>query len=278
MEKVFNSYRTIDSGNIIKDSMNEITETYRFRYVIHNFVNSTLKMRYKRTVLGFFWTVLGPLLHYMIVGFVFSHTMRLSIPNYLVYMFFGAVFYNLISTCILRAPAIFLNNEHFIKKIYIPKLVFVLDVVVMEFVNFILALIVLLGMALLLGRYTPSVHIVAIVPLIVFILGFATGISCILGVTGVYFRDMAHIIPAIMQAFFFLTPVLYSADSMPALYQKLIHLNPFYYFVEAFRAPIVYNQWPVWEHFAACGGIGIFCLVLGIVILKGYDNKLVFRL
>lgn len=263
---------------LIQGIIKELSETFRFRYVVLNFVRSTLKLRYQRTVLGFIWSVLGPMMHYLVVGLVFSYTMRGAIPNYAAFMFAGALYYNVISGVTLRAPGILISNEHFIKKIYIPKLVFVLDTVFVELVNFTLGMVALLILGLIFNRVSFSYHFIFI-PFAILLATFLTvGLGAIFAVAGVYFRDLAHIVPVVMQATFFLTPVIYKIDFMPPKVQMLIHLNPLYYFVEIFRDPIIYNIWPRLDFVVLCSLLAVGTLGVGLALLKTFENKIVFRL
>lgn len=256
----------------------EIQDTYKFRHVVVNFVRSTLKLRYQRTILGFFWSILGPMLHYLVVGMVFSYVMKSSIPNYAAYMFAGALYFNVISGVVTRSPGILLANEHFIKKIYIPKLVFIMDAVLVELTNFFLGFCALLILALLFRRIDFSIHY-AVVPFSLLLVAMLTiGLASIISVAGVYFRDLSHIVPVVMQAGFFLTPVVYDLSIMPEKFRALILFNPLYYFIEIFRRPIVYNEWPPLSYAILAGGISCAALGIGLLTLKYHDNKIVFRL
>lgn len=256
----------------------EIQETYKFRYVIKNFVSSTLKLRYQKTVLGFLWSLLGPMFHYMVMGYIFSYTMRGSIPNYAGFVFAGALFYNVISGVILKSPSIFLANEHFIKKIYIPKLVFVLDSVLVELVNFMLGFLALFILGLIFGRVQITEHII-VVPFVIIAAAFlSVGLGAIFAVCGVYFRDLIMIIPVVMQALFFMTPIIYNVEFLPPKFQYLVKLNPLMYIIESFRKPIINNIWPDARDLQVTFFSAIVVFLFGIWFMKKFENKIVFRL
>lgn len=260
------------------DVKKELFDSYKYRYVIYNFVSCTLKIRYRKTFLGFIWSVLGPMLHYLVVGVVFAYTMKGSIDNYAAFMFSGALLYNLFSGTTHRSPNVFLSNEHYIKKIYIPKLIFVLDTVLVELVNFILAFIALFLLAVLLGRISFSQHLILVPFSILLVVFFSIGCASIFSVAGVYFRDLIHIIPVFLQAIFFLTPILYVPSQLPEKFRFLIKLNPLYYYIEIFRRPLVFNEWPPLEFILFCVLLSLLSVFIGLLILKKYDNKIVFRL
>ncbi len=256
----------------------ELKETFRFRYVVYNFVYSSLKQRYRRSFLGFIWSVLAPLMQNLIIGVVFYYLMKFNMPNYIVYLFAGTLIYNIMSNVIIQSPTIMINNEGFIKKIYVPKLVYVLNLVSLEIVNFTLILVSLLILGVAFGKLSFSLSYLFLPVSIVLTIFFLIGTALIISVLSVYFRDMIHIVPVAMQAMFFLTPVLYPISNLPLKIQKLIKLNPLYYFVDIFRTPVLDNHLPSLLHVMICTAITVLMFFSGIFVLEKYNNKIVFKL
>ena len=262
----------------IKSIKDEFRDLYRFRWVTYSFVTSNLKIRYKRSLLGVFWSMLGPALNYLVMGIVFSILMKSAVPNYFTFMFSGAVFFYFMNATIIGGLSVLIGNEHYIKKIYLPKSIFVLNSLLLEAINFGFGLTTLLIYWIGFSDVKIGMHWLAL--LFVALVGFLFlfGIVSIISILTVYFRDMVHILPVIMQAVFFATPVLYTVDSVPEQYRYLVHLNPLYYFVEAFRAPIYYGLWPSQHVTIVILTLACFSLFLGIFLLKYFDNKIVFKL
>lgn len=263
---------------LLQSITHEVRETWRFRYVISSFVSTTLKQRYRRSVLGFGWSMLGPILNYCVLGFVFLHTMRVQIPGYLIYIFSGALIFGFFSSSINAAPHIMLRNESYIKKIYIPKLVFVLNAVIVELVNFFLSFVSALILAILLQKVELSWSLFSLPLFVVLSLMFALGASIILSVLTVFFRDIGHIVPVAVQVIFFGTPIMYTLDLLPERFQKLALFNPVYYFIECFRSPLYLSELPDTKFIVITAILSITILVFGLILLKKYDNKIVFKL
>ncbi|MCK6598550.1 MAG: ABC transporter permease [Bdellovibrionaceae bacterium] len=256
----------------------EFLVLYKFRWVTYSFVSSNLKMRYKRSVIGIFWSMLGPALNYLIMGLVFSLLAKNSMPNYFAYLFSGAAFYNLMAAVINNGPYVFIHNEGYIKKIYLPKSLFVVNLVLMETINFMFSVGTLLLLGLIFNQYELSLSWLILPFVVLFAILFVFGLACILGVTCVYFRDINHILPLVMQASFFATPILYAVEALPENYQKLVRLNPFYYFVETFRSPIFLGQLPPLSDLGIVIGLSLLSFVIGLIVLKLFDNKIIFKL
>lgn len=258
--------------------LQELTETYRFRYVVYSHVITNLKLRYRRSALGFMWTVLAPMLNYLVIGLVFTVLMRNRRPDYFLYYFSGAVFFGIISGVLSRSTGIFLENEHFIKKIYLPKLVFVLSRVGIELVNFFLSASALITLGYITGMLHLSWHVVLTIIPVFLIALFLLGLSCILAVATVYFRDFLHIIPVIVQALFFVTPIIYDKSMVPEKFHWGFNFNPFYYFIEIFRQPLVDHTIPSLKMYIVPLVSSLVMLPLGLYIVKKFDNKIVFKL
>lgn len=256
----------------------EIRETLRYRWVVFYFVYSFQKHRYRKSFLGYLWSVLAPLMQNLVIGFVFFSLFRFDMEGYLLYLFSGIVIFSLFSSVIGSSPTVFINNENFIKRIYVPKLAYVLQIVLLETVNFLFIFISLLILGIAFRQITFSaLYAFLAVPVVLAIL-LLIGEVCIMGVMTVYFRDLAFIVPVVIQTLFFLTPVYYPITMMPARIQTIIRYNPLYWYVELFRKPIYEGALPSWHLILACAVLSVVSCVFGLWILKRYDNKIVFRL
>lgn len=256
----------------------EFAELWRFRYVTYSYVYTTVKIRYRRSYLGFVWTVLAPMFHYIMIGFMMGLLMKGRMENFYTYYFTGAVFYALVGAVIAKSPSVMLSNEHYIKKIYVPKVIFLLNVVCYEFTNFFLSASALVLLGQLAGVWNFSIlSPLALVSLFLSSF-FLIGIAAILSVLTVYFRDLLHIVPVILQAVFFVTPIAYRIDMIPPEYHWLAIVNPIFYFLELFRMPIVEGQIPPLKYYAIASGLAAISCVTGLWVLKKFENKIVFKL
>ncbi len=258
--------------------INELHDCYRYRYVCYSYVQTNLRLRYRRSFLGFLWTLITPLASYAIMGFIFSYSMKIQVPNFLVYFFTGAVFFNFLSVGLGRAPLAMLENENYMRKLYVPKLNFVLNGIFLETVNFILGVSALLCLGLAFQKLSFHWSMLYLpVPIFITILTLV-GATAFLSVMTVFYRDIKHVVPLLMQSIFFLTPIFYKIDSIPERYQWAVKINPLYHLVESFRMPVVDGVLPPMEHLVFSLSFAIVVLTVGIYTLKKYDNKVVFKL
>lgn len=263
---------------MFKEIKNELFEVYKFRYVTLSFVQTSLKLRYRRSFLGFIWTVLAPMLNYLVMGIVFTFLMHNTMPNYFAYYFSGAIFFAIISATLNRAPFFLISNEHYIKKIYIPKMLFVLNGTAYEIVNFFLSATSLILIGALTNHLSLSWHAVLTIIPLVLISVFLIGLGCLISIATVYFRDLMHIVPVLVQMSFFVTPVIYEKKAIPTEYHFLVDYNPLYYFLEIYRQPLIYHQIPPYYFYLFCFIISMVVGISGIYFIKIFDNRIVFKL
>lgn len=269
---------TTETNSILGKIIAELKEVYRYRYVTISNVQNNLKLRYRRSILGFIWTLLAPMLHYIVIGLVFNLIMGQKRSDYFVYYFSGALFFAVITGILNRAPFVFIQNEHFLKKIYVPKLTFILNGVFIEVTNFLLSATSLILIGLAFGYFHLSFMVLFSFVAVFLVTLLLLGISCFLSILTVYFRDFTHIVPVIVQALFFITPVIYDQSMIPTHYHWLLKLNPFYYYLKLFRMPLLEGEIPSYTLYIYCFGFSLACFGLGVLIIKYFENKIVFKL
>ncbi len=264
--------------NLISELKKEFLDTYKYRRVIWSLAISTLRMRYKKSFLGFGWSMIGPLLNYAVIGIVFFHIAKFSIENFVLYLTIGATTYNFISVGLNLGSAALINNEHYIKKIYLPKSVFIFTGILMEGINYLLSItsiILVLGIA---GRVNFS-WTYLFLPIGFFIITtFIIGLGGLLSVACVFFRDLLHIIPVLLQAIFYITPIIYPSNQIPETMQPYIKFNFFFHFVELIRLPIHSNTLPSLMQIFITSTVSLIFFITGMIVLKIFDNKVVFKL
>lgn len=216
----------------------ELAELYRYRYLLWNLVSRDLKVRYKRSVLGFLWAMINPLLIMIVLLVVFTRLFRFDIPNYPVYILAGLLIWNLYQQGTTMAMRSVLDNSSTRKKIYIPASVFVAASVGSALMNLLFALVPLLLLTLLTGVRPQLTWLLLPIPVFQTAL-LAFGIGTIIAASAVFFADMLDIYEVLVNAYFYLTPIIYPISILPALFLKMESLNPLYHYMDLFRASLI---------------------------------------
>jgi ABC-type polysaccharide/polyol phosphate export permease len=250
-----------------------------YRYAIFNFISSTLRARYRRSVLGFLWTLLNPLLSMTILTLVFSTVFQSSIKNFSVYIFSGLLPWSLISNSMVVGSLSIIAGEGYLKRVYIPKFLFPLVTVGVEVANFLLSLISLFFLALLLGARVSWGLLALPIALLLTAL-FIFGLVLITSIVTPYFRDLSHIIQITFIGLFYLTPIIYPVEfvSKNPILLTVIKWNPFFYFVELFHAMIYQAIFPSPQLWLMCLGLTTASLILGFSVFISRERDVIYRL
>lgn len=226
-------------------------ELITYRELIRNLVIRDLKARYKNSVLGFLWSLANPLLMMLVFTIVFT----VMIPNYNIQKFPVFVLcallpWNWFSTSIMGSIQSIVGNASLVKKVYFPREVLPLSVVLSNLVNFLLALVVLFGMILAFRvPVTPWIMLLPVIILIQFL--FTLGLGFILSTVNVFYRDTGVIMDVVLLAWFFLTPIFYPIDILPTqrvvlglnldIHRLIRWVNPMASVIDAYRT-ILYGM------------------------------------
>ncbi len=223
----------------------QIREIYAYREMLRNLVAKELRARYKGSVLGFLWTFFNPLLMLVVYSVVFSFVMRSQIENYSMFLFVALLPWNYLSVSVLQGAASLVQNGALIKKIYFPREVLPLSVVLANLVNYLLSLFILVP-ALLAFKIKLTAALIAFPVVLLVETMLVISLALCVSVANVYFRDLEHIVGILMTVWFFLTPVLYPVDIIPPDVKSFFNLNPATPLMEAYRAIFFYGRWPDW--------------------------------
>lgn len=252
-------------------------ELIQYKSVISQLVEQVISSRYKRTFLGFLWTLISPLLTMTVTAVVFSLIMRFDLRDFAIYLFSGLVPWTFVANGINQGGPSLINNEGIIKKVYLPRHIFPVSVIIAVFIDIVFSTIALFVIALVLGaKITPALLFVPIAFLILFL--FILGLTLIQSILTVYFRDAQHFTPILLQVWFYATPILYPLSYIPNEYQFYFKLNPMYHFIEMFRGPIYEGGLPSTVTIVICLTISVITLILGSYVFRLRSSDLVFRL
>lgn len=248
-----------------------------FRLVLRHLVNQYVSLRYRRTALGFLWTLVNPLLTMAVTAFVFSLMMRMPLKGFAVFLFSGLIPWMLFSGCLVQGGASLIENEALIKKIYIPKQTLVVARCTGLLVDAVLSFACLFLIAIVLGA--PISFNLLFLPVAFFLTYvFATGVALMMSLMSVFLRDTQQIVGILLQAGYFLTPIIYPMSIVPPQYHPFMKANPMYYFVDLFRMPIYEARLPSVETLVITALYAAASLMLAILMYRRYENEVIFRL
>lgn len=205
----------------------QAVELVRYRSLVTNLVAKDLKVRYKSSVLGFFWSLLNPLLMMLVFTFVFTQLLSdVTIEHFPVFVLIGLLSWNWTAASVTEGTTALVDNASLINKVYFPRMLLPISVVASNMANYLLAFpVIFLAMAVTGMAFTPWL---LYLPVIVFVQAtFLVGLVLILSAIHIYFRDTTVLVSVGLTAWFFMTPIFYRVeDVQPDLVSWWYWLNP----------------------------------------------------
>lgn len=253
------------------------TELFGSRNVLKQLVAQQLILRYRRTLLGYLWTLINPLLMMSVMALVFSTLFKADLKTFAVSLFAAMIPWNFFSSVVTQSGTSFINNEGLIKKIYLPKVIFPLSIAFALLIDSLLSFLALFAIILALdGMLSWSLLFLPISFVLLFL--FALGLGLIMSLATVFFRDLQHVILIAMQGLFFLTPILYKDDALAGKVAWLVGMNPVTPFIALFRAPLIEAALPSGSILLQTVAISSSAMAIGLFVFLRQEKKIVFRL
>jgi lipopolysaccharide transport system permease protein len=232
-----------------------------------------IKLRYKQTSLGVIWVVLQPLVPAIIFTVLFGNFARMPSNGqpYLMMVFTGMIPWTLFNATIGRAGGSLVGNSNLLSKIYFPRLIIPLAAMSSVVVDTLVSLCALIVLMAVFG-ITLGWHVLAAPLFLAASLLMGTGITFVVASLNVYYRDIGYAVPFVLQLWYYVTPVIYSSELIPAQWRVLYSLNPTVGLIEGFRWAILGGQ-PITLTMVASVLVGlIISLVSGILIFQKIER------
>lgn len=241
--------------------------------IIKELVLAEFKLRYQGSVLGYFWTLVKPLMLFGVIYLVFSVFMPAPVPHYPIYLLLGVLIWNFFSEATLIGMNALPTRRDLITKIYFPRTTIILASTISSLITLLLNLIVLAIFLFLSGLY-PTWYSLMFIVYIAELFFIATGITFILSTMYLFFRDMMHIWEILLQIGFWLTPIIYSVQIIPFKYHRYIYLNPLARIIEYSRDIFVNHHLPSFSLNFVLFIMTLAIFLTGLFIFKSQEHKI----
>jgi ABC-2 type transport system permease protein len=247
----------------------------RYRDLLWYLVIRDLKVRYRRSVIGFTWTMLQPLLTMIVLQVVFSSVFRFEVRNYPVYALSGILFWNFFSQSVVSSMNSLRTNAGLLRKLPIPKAVFPVAAVASGVVNLLLALLTLLGLLIVTGHpLRPSLPFLPVAILLAAL--FTLGAGLLLSPLAAFFSDVVEMVTVAMTLMLYLTPIFYPMAIVPERFRWVVRYNPIRSVLEVFRDPIHYGKIPPLSHLGVTLAITLLALAVGVYAFRKSSHRIAF--
>lgn len=247
----------------------------QYRFLFEELVKRDFTKKYKRTVLGMIWSVLGPLMTLGVMALVFTHFFGRNKEHYIIYLFCGNLLFSYFKESTSTGMTALYNNSNIFSKVNIPKYMFILSKNVSVMINFGINLVVLFVFCIINGVDFSWKFLLLIFP-IGCLMVFNLGMGLILSAMYLMFRDMKYLYDIFTMLLMYVSAIFYYIDDYSQQSQYLFYLNPIYVYIRYFRMIILEKEIPqLFLHLLAIV-YALIALIIGAIIYKRKNYKFLY--
>jgi lipopolysaccharide transport system permease protein len=254
-----------------------------YRGFILGSVKREFQAKYRNSLLGALWTVLNPLAMIVVYTVIFAQVMQAKLPGvtssfgYSIYLCAGVLTWGLFAEMVGRGQNVFLDNANLLKKLSFPRLCLPIIMVLSAALNFAIIFLLFTLFLVLSGNF-PGWAFLAVFPVLMLQVIFATGLGMSLGVLNVFFRDVGQFFGIVLQFWFWFTPIVYPLNAVHEGIRSVISLNPMTPVVSAYQGILVSGLWPDWGSLVPTGVLGLLLCLLGMQLFRKRAGEMVDEL
>lgn len=249
--------------------------------LMRSLVEKDLKVRYKRSLLGFLWFLLKPLFSMAVYTIVFTKIIRFggSIEHFSLFLLTGLLPWNFFSSSLSASSRTLLDNQKLIRSIYFPRVALPVSAVIANSVHMLMAMAVL-QVVLVFAGHAPGLSLFMLPVVVLLLAAMTSGFAMMISVGNVYYRDVSQFLEVILLAWFYASPVIYPLGKglIPLRMETVIRYNPVSGALEALHSIMYYGTWPeMWCWFSLAGWSALI-LCLGYVVFRRAEPSVVKEL
>ncbi len=254
-----------------------VTSLCKYSFLVRQLVSRDFKTKYKRSVLGVFWSFLNPLLTMSIQYVVFSTLFKSTIPNFVIYLLCGIVCLNFFNESTSMCLSSIVGNATLINKVYVPKYIYPFSRSLSSTVNLLLSLVPLLIMLLVTGTpLRPAALLLPYALLMLFMLSY--GVGLILATMMVFFRDTQFLWGIFTMLLTYLTPVFYPESIIPDKFMTAYKINPLYHVIRFVRGIFIDGVSPEPKAYLLCFIVCFIPFLIGVTVFRRNQDKFILNI
>lgn len=246
----------------------------KYMPLLQELVKRDLKLKYRRSVLGYLWSLLNPLLMMLIMTIVFSYMFRFDIPNYPLYLICGQTLFNFFNESTNMAMYSVIQNGLLIKKVYVPKYIFPISKVISSFVTMSFSLVAIV-IVMLVTRTAFHLSMLLFWAPLLMLLIFSCGVGMILSALAVQFRDVTHLYGVLTMAWMYLTPIFYPLSAVPEDVSAFITANPLYMYITIFRDLVLSGTVPAAGEWLIGLAVALAMMAVGTLVFRKMQSNFI---
>ncbi len=243
------------------------------RQIIKSMVIKNLKDKYMGSMLGFSWAILNPLLLMLVITFVFSQVLKTETRNFPMFTLSALLPWFFFSSSISEATGSMRGNVNILSQFILAREIIPLSIVLANLINFLFGFAVMLPIFIFFN--SAILKVILFLPLVIFLhFLFTLGISLLFSVTNVYFKDLSQLLNIGLMFLFWVTPVFYPFEMVPAGYRSILLFNPAVCYTEIYRSLLYYGSGGPIQMWLLASGFALISLIIGWFVFSSKEAEI----
>lgn len=257
----------------------------KYKFLFEELVKRDFNQKYKRTILGVFWSLLSPLLQLLVMSIVFTEFFGRSTPHYTIYLFCGNLLWAYFKDSTNGGMSALTSNAGIFSKVNVPKYLFLFSKNVSSLINYLLTLVIFAIFVIIeqikTGTMPIGPHYLTLIYPILCLVVFNLGCGLVLSALFVFFKDTKYLYDIFTLLLMYLSAIFYDVSKMTRVIfgipiQKWFYLNPLYCYITYFRTVVIGGQIPSLALHGLCIGYAVLMFLLGLWTYKHYNQRFLY--
>jgi lipopolysaccharide transport system permease protein len=270
----FGGQELVVQGEDVGSMAGSLGRALDYRHLLLNIVTKDLKLKYQRSLLGFAWSLLNPLMMIGVYTLAFTYVMRLPTPRFALFILIGLLSWNFFAGAVMSATEAVSGQGSLLRSVVFPRVVLPFSAALFHLAQYLLSMLVFLPIVLLVYRVAPAPQMMLFPVFLLLQVLFITGLALALSTASAAFRDVKHLVEVGLSIGFWLTPIIYEPTMVPEQFREVALLAPMTSYIRAYQDIFYYGTWPdpsIWI-VASVYAAGAF--VCGLSVFLAYESRM----
>jgi lipopolysaccharide transport system permease protein len=254
------------------DAPSGVNQVWRYRELLRQFIIRNLKVKYQRSLLGFVWTLLNPLLTVSILVLVFSHVVRIPLPDYWAFVLSGYFVWNCVLQTLNTGTYIFAEHSRLTRSVAFPSEILVLGAVGSRLLEFVVEIALILVLLIVFHHHGVPASFVLLPILLVIQVLLVIGLALPIATLSVFYYDVQHALPIALTTLFYLSPVFYPAQMVPEAARPLYFLNPIAGLLTLYHEILYAGRMPSFTLLFGMMAAALLVYLIGYAVFNRYSS------
>ena len=270
----FGGQELVVQGEEVGSMAGSLGRALDYRHLLWNIVAKDLKLKYQRSLLGFAWSLLNPLMMIGVYTLAFTYVMKLPTPRFALFILIGLLSWTFFAGAVMSATEAVSGQASLLRSVVFPRVVLPFSAVLFNLVQYLLSILVFLPIVLFVYGVAPTPQMLLFPVFLLLQVLFITGLTLALSTASAAFRDIKHLVDVGLSIGFWLTPIIYEPTMVPEQFREVALLAPMTSYIRAYQDIFYYGTWPdpsIWI-VASVYAAGAF--VCGLSVFLAYESSM----